>query len=433
MFNNLDIKIEGGYDLKLPQLVPIRQKFKVNKLEDIAQAVGKEFANEAVKKTIIPGSKIAIAVGSRGIVNLEHIVRETATNIKKLGANPIIVPAMGSHGGATSEGQKKILQEYGITEDKAGAPIVSSMETVKIGETSQGVPVYFDKNAYESDGVVVINRIKPHTDYKGLYESGIMKMLVIGLGKHKGASYIHSMGFSQFNSIIPEAGKLILTKTNILFGIAILENALDETARIEAVPGNDILTREPELLAEAKSYMAYLIPRCFDVLIIEEIGKDISGAGMDPNIIGRPGSGLPGFDGPSYQKLVVLDLTEKTKGNACGIGMADITTKALVDKIDFNYLYTNSITSTVLDPAKIPVAMNTEKEAVVIALRTSNMINIPDTKIVFIKNTLELNKILVSKPLLKDIKNRDDIEIIGEAQDILFDNKGCMKIRPSML
>lgn len=433
MFSNLDIKIEGGYDLKLPQLVPIRQKFKVNKLEDIAQAVGKEFANEAVKKTIIPGSKIAIAVGSRGIANLEHIVRETVTNIKKLGVNPIIVPAMGSHGGATSEGQKKILQEYGITEDKVGAPIVSSMETVKIGETSQGIPVYFDKNAYESDGVVVINRIKPHTDYKGLYESGIMKMLVIGLGKHKGASYIHSMGFSQFNSIIPETGKLILNKTNILFGIAILDNALDETARIEAVPGNDIVTREPELLVEAKSNMAYLIPRCFDVLIIEEIGKDISGAGMDPNIIGRPGSGLSGFDGPSYQKLVVLDLTAKTKGNACGIGMADITTKALVDKIDFNYLYTNSITSTVLDPAKIPVAMNTEKEAVVIALRTSNMIKIPDAKIVFMKNTLELNKILVSKPLLNDIKNMDDIEIIGEEQDILFDNKGRMKIRPSML
>lgn len=433
MYNQLDIKIEGGYDLKLPQLVPIRQKFKVNKLEDISQAVGKEFAKEAVKKTIMPGSKIAIAVGSRGIVNLEHIVRETVTNIKKLGANPIIVPAMGSHGGATSEGQKKVLQEYGITEDKVRAPIVSSMETVKVGKTSQGVHVYFDKNAYESDGVIVINRIKPHTDYKGLYESGIMKMIVIGLGKHKGASYIHSMGFSQFNSIIPEAGKLILNKTNILFGIAILENALDETARIEAVPGNDILTREPELLTEAKSNMAYLIPRCFDVLIIEEIGKDISGAGMDPNIIGRPGSGLPGFDGPSYQKLVVLDLTEKTKGNACGIGMADITTKTLVDKIDFNYLYTNSITSTVLGPAKIPVVMNTEKEAIVTAIRTCNMVDIQNAKIVFIKNTLKLDKIFVSKPLLKDINNSNNIEIIGEARDMLFDNYGFLQIRPSML
>ncbi|KUO53347.1 MAG: hypothetical protein APF76_08890 [Desulfitibacter sp. BRH_c19] len=432
MINNVDVKIEGGYDIELPKLVPIQQKFKAHKLENIPMAVDLEFSKEAVKKSIKPGSRIAIAVGSRGIVNLEEIVKQTVLNLKKLGAKPIIIPAMGSHGGATAEGQIKVIKEYGITEERIGAPIVSSMETVKIAETEHGVPVYFDKNAYQSDGIIVINRIKPHTDFKGSFESGLMKMLVIGLGKHKGASYIHNMGFKQFNTIIPEVGKQILKKTNILFGMAILENACDETARLEAVPADTLFIREPELLKEAKSYMGYLIPRNFDVLLIEQIGKDISGAGMDPNIVGRPGSGLPGFDGPSFQKLVVLDLTEKTKGNACGIGMADITTKSLVEKIDFTYLYTNSITSTVLDPAKLPIAMNTEKEALVIALWTSNMVKIPDAKVVFIKNTLELSKILVSEPLLNDIKDKD-IEVLGKEQAILFDANGRLQLRPSQL
>ncbi len=433
MIKDVDVKIEGGYDIELPKLVPIRQKFKALKLENISMAVDMEFSKEVIKNSIRPGSKIAIAVGSRGIVNLEEIVRQTVINLKRLGAKPIIIPAMGSHGGATPEGQIKVLKEYGITEEKVGAPVVSSMETQKIAETEHGVPVYFDKNAYQCDGVIVVNRIKPHTDFKGSFESGLMKMLVIGLGKHKGATFIHNMGFEKFNTIIPEAGEQILRKTNILFGIAILENACDETARVEAVPADTLFIREPELLNEAKAYMGYLIPRNFDVLLVEEIGKDISGAGMDPNIVGRPGSGLPGFDGPSFQKLVVMDLTERTKGNACGIGMADLTTKSLVEKIDFTYLYTNSITSTVLEPAKLPIAMNNEKEAIVIALRTSNMVNLPEAKIVFIKNTLELNKILISEALLEEIGARDDIEILGKAQPMSFDEAGRIKVRPSQL
>ncbi|MDW7673272.1 MAG: lactate racemase domain-containing protein [Bacillota bacterium] len=433
MFEPIEVKIEGGYDIELPTLVPVKQLFSTPKVDCINAAVAAEFAKKEISALIKPGEKIAVAVGSRGIANLKEIVLSTITNIKNLGAEPFIVPAMASHGGATAEGQVKLLAEYGVTAEAMGVPIASSMETVELGRTSSGVPVYFDKNASEADGVVIIARVKPHTDFKGPFESGLMKMLAIGLGKHKGATHIHSLGFDSFHTVIPEVGSEIIAKAKIKLGVAALENAYDETARIEAVPASNIYEREPGLLEEAKSYMGSIIPRNFDVLIIEEIGKDISGAGMDPNIVGRPGSKLEGFNGPEIQKLVVFDLTKKTKGNACGIGMADVTTRHLVNQIDFSYLYINSITSTVLDPAKIPVTMNTEKEALVIALKTCNRIAAKAAKIVFIKNTLELDYIYVSEPLLEELKAREDVQILGEPQEITFNEVGRLTLRPSLI
>ena len=433
MFGTVEVKLEGGYDIELPKLVSVKQKFSAPKLVNIKEAIDREYERPEIKKKIEPGKKIAVVVGSRGIANLAEITLQTILNLKQLGAIPFIVPGMASHGGATAEGQVGVLASYGVTEEAMGVPIVSSMDTVKLGDTPSGVPVYFDKNAYASDGVIIIARVKPHTDFKGPFESGLMKMLAIGLGKHKGATIIHTYGFDQFKTIVPEVGVEILKHVNVILGMAILENGYDETARIEAVPGSHFYEREPQLLEEAKSYMGKLIPRSFDLLLIEEIGKNISGAGMDPNIVGRPGSKLEGFDGPDFQKLVVLDLTKETKGNACGIGMADVTTRKLLNQIDFSYLYVNSITSTVLDPAKIPIVLNTEKEAVVVALKTCNRVESGKAKVVFIKNTLEIDDIYISEPLLAELKGCEDIEITGEPMEFAFDNEGKVVVRPSKL
>ncbi len=433
MFEPIDVKIDGGYDIDLPRLFYVRQKFKTTKVKNISEAIKLEFSREEIKQLIKPGQKIAVAVGSRGIANLKEIIIETILNLKAAGTNPFIIPAMGSHGGATQEGQAQVLARYGITEEQIGVPIVSSMDTVRIATTITDIPVFFDKVAYQADGIVIINRVKPHTSFKGPIESGLMKMLAIGLGNHKGASYIHSLGFEEFNQVIPEVGKLVLEKTKVLFGVAILENAYDETARIELVSASRIIDREPELLQEAKEYMPRIILRNFDVLVIEEIGKEISGAGMDPNIVGRRGVNSAGFDAPNFQKIVVLDLTDKTNGNGLGIGLADVTTRKLVNKINFSYVYANAITSTSLNAAKIPIVMNTEKEAIIVALRTCNRITISQAKIVLIKNTLELDRILVSESALEDIKTRSDIEVLGEAKDIGFDVQGNLLVKPSLL
>lgn len=433
MFEPIDVKLDGGYDIILPRLFFVRQKFKSTRLKNIDKVIQLEFSREEIKQLLKPGQRIAVAVGSRGIANLKEIVIETILNLKKAGTIPFIVTAMGSHGGATEEGQAQVLANFGITAETVGVPIVSSMDTVKLATTITDIPVNFDKQAYQADGIVIINRVKPHTSFRGPIESGLMKMLAIGLGNHKGASYIHSLGFEQFGQVVPEVGKLVLEKTKTLFGVAILENAYDETARIELVSASRIIEREPELLQEAKAYMPRLVPRTFDVLVIEQIGKEISGAGMDPNIVGRRGVNSPGFDAPNFQKTVVLDLTDKTNGNAMGIGLADVTTRDLVNKINFSSVYANAITSTSLIAAKIPVVMNTEKEAIVIALRTCNQIKVSQAKIVLIKNTLELDGILVSEPVLEDIQDRGDIEVVGEAKDFVFDEQGKLLVRPSLL
>jgi hypothetical protein len=420
----LRVKVEGGYDVALPNMYKLKQVFDNSKLESIPKAANQEMNKEEIRKRVKPGEKIAVAVGSRGIANLFEIVHSVINELKELGAVPFVFPAMGSHGGATGEGQRKVLSSYGITEESIGVEIKSSMEVIEIGITESGIPVYVDKNAAEADSIVVINRVKPHTDFKANYESGIMKMMGIGLGKHKGATTMHSYGFDQFYRVIPEVGSFVLRNCHIAFVVAILENAYDETRKIEFISADEVETREKELLVEAKGLLPKILAPEIDVLIVNEIGKDISGAGMDPNITGRTGSGLPGFEGPSIQKIMVVDLTKKTQGNACGIGLADVTTKRLVNKIDFNYLYANSITSTVLTPAKIPVAMNNDQEALVVALKTCNRITIPKSKIVRIHNTLELGEVMVSEAVYEQVKDHPNIEVIEGPFQLSFDEDG---------
>jgi len=405
-------------------MVKVRQVFPAPILEDIPGEVSSQVNQQSIKELVRPGARIALAVGSRGIANLSVIVKALIDSLKGLGAAPIIVPAMGSHGGATAEGQLEVLATYNITEDTMGVPINSSMEVVQIAALEDGYPVYIDKIAFECDAIVPVCRVKPHTDFKGTHESGLLKMLAIGLGKHKGAAKIHTQGFSQFGRLIPAMGRAILENSKVIFGLAIIENAYDQTAHIYAVRAEDMYEKEIELLALAKSYMPRLLAPEIDVLIVNEIGKDISGSGMDPNITGRNVSNEPGFDAPPIKKIVVLGLTEKTHGNATGLGLADVTTLSVVNNLDFNSTYANCITATELSGGKIPMFFNNDKEAIAVAVKTCNRVEIEDIKIVRINNTLEMSEIEMSTTLLPYIKDRDDIEILSEPYPMKFDGGG---------
>jgi hypothetical protein len=417
--------IEGGLNLPLPKMVPIRQKFSAAEIKDIPAEIRRLFQQEAGMRGIKKGSRIAVTAGSRGIQAIDKIILAVVRELKDLGTDPFIVPAMGSHGGATAEGQRKVLAGYGITEETMGVPVRSSMEVEEIGKLANGVPVYLDREALRSDGIVVVNRVKPHTAFKADYESGLIKMLAIGLGKHKGATAFHSCGMDMFGELLPQLGEVVLAQAPILFGLAIIENAYDHPARFEIVWRGDLIAREKALLAEAKSLMPKIIPDNLDLLIVHELGKEISGSGMDPNITGRSSS--PFFKKPDalkVQRIVVLNLTAATKGNACGIGMADITTKKVVEATNPDYTYINAITSGVLASARIPIHLPTDREAIQLALKTCARVTHPQSRIVWIKNTLSLEKIFASEPVLPEIRKNPQLEVMGEPKDMEFDGSG---------
>ena len=421
--------IEGGLNLPLPKMVPIRQKFSEAEVKDIPSEIERLFQRDAKMTRIKNGSRIAVTGGSRGIHAIDKTILAVIRELKRRGADPFVVPAMGSHGGATAEGQRKVLAGYGITEETMGVPVRSSMEVEEIGKLENGVPVYLDKEALHSDGIVVVNRVKPHTAFKAEYESGLIKMLAIGLGKHKGATAFHSCGMDRFGELLPQLGKVVLAKAPILFGLAIIENAYDHPARFEIVWGEDLVEREKALLAEAKSLMPKIIPDNLDLLIVHELGKEISGSGMDPNITGRSSS--PFFKKPDalkVQRIVVLNLTAATKGNACGIGMADITTKKVVDATDTDYTYINAITSGVLAAARIPINLPTDYEAIQVALKTCARVEHPKSRIVWIQNTLSLEKIFASETLLPEIRKNSQLEVLGDPKMMQFDEKGNLMV-----
>ncbi|HEY4388734.1 MAG TPA: lactate racemase domain-containing protein [Ktedonobacteraceae bacterium] len=426
MLDNIQVTIDGGFEVNYPRMFRVQQQFKRDAIQDIPAIVRQQFAREEIRSKLAPGMNVAIGVGSRGIAHLKQIVTAVVAEVKQSGGIPFIVPAMGSHGGATAEGQRAVLAEYGITEEQVGCPIRATMETVQIGQLpDSGLPLYFDKYAYESDAIIVIGRIKPHTDFKGPVESGLQKMLVIGLGKHKGASSIHSNGVDRFFEVIPQAGKILIEKTNVAMGIALLENAYDETAQIIAVPAEKICTEEPLLLQKAKDSMAKLLLDTIDVLVIDEFGKDISGAGMDPNVTGRTNmENVEGFDAPPIQKILVRDLTSPSHGNACGIGMADIITKRFYQKIDLTSTYINTITSTTLADGKIPLVFRNDLESLAIAVKSCVRIEYEKARIVWIKNTLHLEHIYVSEPYLDYVRSRDDMALLEDVKEIRFDAEG---------
>lgn len=403
------------------QFTKVRQHFETQTIADVEGAVAQQL--NAGKLHIKPGARIAIAAGSRGIANIARITGAVAATVKERGGAPFIFPAMGSHGGATAEGQREILASYGITEERMDCPVRSSMEVVELDSGGQELPLFMDRLAFESDGVILVNRIKPHTAFHGEYESGLVKMSVIGLGKERLASEIHRYGIHGLKVVMPQAGKRILATGKILLGVGIVENAYDETAIIEALTPAEILTREPELLNLAKGMLPRFPLEDIDVLVVDRLGKDISGSGMDPNVIGRMrirGEEEPAS--PNIKVIVVTDLTEASHGNACGIGLADVTTRRLLDKVDWHATYTNGVTSGFYEHFMLPIVAETDAQALEWGVRASHDPHQPK-KIVRITDTLHLGEMYVSDAALGEVKDR--VEILSEPKP-LFAEQGAL-------
>jgi len=374
----------------------------------------------ALEDVIRPGARIAIAAGSRGIDNLALFVREVCEYVKARGAQPLVVPAMGSHGGATAEGQADILKLYGISEDTIGAPVRSSMDSVELPRGELRFPIFMDRHAYESDGVILINRIKPHTDFHGPYESGLMKMALIGLGKLEGARAVHDFGIYGLRELIGPGAAQVLSSGKILAGIGLVENAVHETLHVELFKAERIAREEPRLLALAKRNMPRLPTDAVDVLIVDRMGKDISGVGIDPNITGRIGvAGAHDADAPRVGMMVACDLTEATHGNAIGVGLADVITKRLFAKIDRDATYANVITSSFLERGKIPIVAETDRDAFAIALRSCGHVPEGRERIIRILDTLHLEEIYVSQAILDDLEGKLDVEVIARDAELL--------------
>jgi hypothetical protein len=416
--------------MSLPKMVKIRQKICAPKIDDPTSILREEMRKAGLGEKIKPGSRIAITAGSRGIAHICEILATIVDEVKKLGGKPFLVPAMGSHGGATPEGQIAVLKSLGVTSESIGAPIYASMEVEEVGRLDNGAPVYVDRIALKSDGIIVVNRVKPHTDFKGRIESGLMKMMAIGLGKQKGAETIHKYQMEGYLKLIPEAAKLIMRKAPIIMGIAILENAYHEIAKIRALKPEEIEREEPRLLEEAKSLVAKIPFNEIDVLIVEEMGKNISGVGMDTNVIGRFWAIPEGYktDTPKIRRIVVLDLSDESHGNTVGIGLADITTKKLVSKIDFEATFMNCLTGTWPELGKIPPFLPNDRDAIMMALHCCGPIDPSRARIVRIKNTLELEHMWISESMLEAVKRDRDlserIEILGEPEEMRFDILG---------
>lgn len=412
--------------LTIPRMAKVRQSFPRPVIEDLPKEISEQFIKNrnVITARIKKGDRVAVTVGSRGLANIQIITREIVKCLKSIGAEPFIIPTMGSHGGATAEGQTEVLQKLGITEESVGAPIRATMEVVQIGTTESGLPVYFDKNAAcEAEATVVVGRIKPHTSFRGTYESGIAKMIVIGLGKQKGAELCHATGLDQMSNRIEEIAREAIDKSNIAFGIGLIENPYDETCKIELIPKEKIMEEEPALLLEAKNNLPKILFNKCDVLIVDEIGKNISGLGMDSNIIRRFGSEAMKCD-PLAQIITVLDLTEESHGNANGVGVADICTRRLFEKMDIYNTYPNPLTSRVLGSVKIPMIMENDSQAIRAGIKSCFDIDYKDVKIIRIKNTLKLDEIYISENMLDEARENSKVEILEAPRYMEFNPVG---------
>ena len=409
--------------MNLPQMVRIRQSFDRTRVKDIAGTVQAELRRLSLDQRVKRGQRIALTGGSRGVANIAVILKAAVEFFKSLGAEPFIFPAMGSHGGAKAEGQVALLAHYNVTEVFTGAPILASMEVVEIGRTEDGVPVFIDQYASRADWILVINRIKPHTKFKAPIESGLMKMMAIGMGKQKGAEYYHKAAIHYtFPKIIVDAGRQVLQKAPILGGIGIVENGYDETAKIVAVKPGELEEKERELLTLAKEMMPRLPFKEIDLLIVDEMGKDISGTGIDPNVTGRNRDLLGVFPHPvNVKRLFVRDLTENSNGNATGIGLADLTSKRLVDKIDYQATYMNCITGISLEKAAVPMFLPTDHEAIQVALGSIGLVLPDQSKIVRIQNTLHIDEVEVSAAYLEEVNQRPDLKVLQGPNPMAFD------------
>lgn len=415
--------------MAFPRMIRVRQKFDAPVIEDIPGEVDAQLTKLNLGQKVQQGQTVAISAGSRGIANIEIITKGICDHVKSIGGIPIVIPAMGSHGGGTAEGQRAILEGYGITEEFTGAEIRSSMETVIVDQTPHGVPVHFDKNAFECDHVIVAGRVKPHTAFVGPIESGLHKMMLIGLGKHNGAKIYHRaiIDFS-FLEIIRAVGTSVLEKCRVIAGVGIVENAYDETGMIAAVAPEEFYDQEVELLNTARAWMPTLPFKQVQLLIIDKIGKNISGSGMDTNIVGRKYNDHAATenDDVKVKRIFIRGLTEETHGNACGLGMAEFTNKRTVDKVDANITKINSLTGAHPSAASIPVHYDTDREVLENALQCVGLVEPENAKVVQIKDTLHLGEVLVSEAYLAELSARPDLEVMGEPNEMTFDDNDML-------
>jgi hypothetical protein len=404
-----------------PKIFMIEQKLTSNPIQDLRKSFRRQLNDLDIFSRIGRNSRIGITAGSRGIRNIDSIFKELVSFLCENGAQPFLFPAMGSHGGANADGQAAILRQYGISEEAMGIPILSSMETVCIGKTVKGLDVVADLNACKADYIIVINRIKPHTKFKGDLESGLCKMMTIGMGKHKGAKYYHSHAIKYgFAELIESVATIVMQKLPILFGVGIVEDAYEQTSIIEVIPPDRIIQAEKILLRQAKEYLPKLPFKDIDVLIIDKIGKEISGAGMDFNVIGRNRDVMNRWNTEQkIKRLFVRDLTDHSKGNGLGIGMADFTTDRLVNKLDPKVMYINALTASGPQNAAIPMHFPTDKMALEACLTTIGPISKEEVKLVWIRDTLSLQKIIISEYLTKMIPQ--SVSIVGGKNEIQFD------------
>ena len=415
--------------LTLPPMLMIRQNFEVPPPLDIEAAMDAEWDRLTPTLSISPTARVAVGVGSRGINNLALVIRKVVDKLRQTGAKPFVTPAMGSHGGATAQGQIEVLAERGITEQSVGAPIEATMETVSLGNECEDIPIFLDRLAYEADGIVLINRVKSHTNFIGTTESGIMKMLAIGLGNQKGAEHYHRLSLLRPQyEIISTAARTLLDRSKFLFGVALLENQHHQTCSLKMADKHHIEQVEAGLLKQARVLLPGLPVDQVDLLIIDEMGKDISGEGIDPNVVGRDCCSYGTRRGsPSVTRILVRDLTEATRGSALGIGQADFTLKRLVDKIDFEATAINCLTACCPEAGRVPLTYDSDRQALAAALTTIRPSQPDEVGIVYIKNTMELRRMMVSQAYAEQLEREPDLVIEAVGQSLEFDLGGMLK------
>ena len=415
-------------DIIFPKMARVEQHIETPRVDDVPGAIRAEIERLGVASRVRAGMRVAITAGSRGINGIPLILTAVVSELKRMGAEPFLVPCMGSHGGATADGQLAVLHSLGITEQAIGCPIFSSMNTVQIGLTAEGIPVLIDQIAAEADGIVVVNRIKAHTEYTGAVESGWMKMLTIGLGKHQGALMAHRNAVQlTYPVAIVSVAREIIRNAKLLFGLGVVENAYDQTAQVVAAWPQDFEETEKVVLQRAKQLMPRLPFPKLDILIVDELGKEISGAGMDPNVIGRRmvfGEAEP--TSPVITRIVLRDLTAKTNGAGIGLGLADFVTRRLVDKLDHRPTYINSLTAMAPEKARIPMTGQTDREIIEWAFLTAGAVPPPRAKVVRIKNTLHPECFYASEGLLPEIQANEKLKIVGEWLPMSFDDGGTL-------
>ena len=410
-----------------PNIFRLRQLFDAPEVSDVAGEVENQLSRLQLAEKIQPGQTVAISAGSRGIANIHIIIKAVADHLRSLGAKPFIVPAMGSHGGGTAEGQQGIIEGYGITEEFCQCPIKAGMETVIVCDAKEGFPVHFDKHAYGADHVVVVGRVKPHTNFNGDIESGLMKMMLIGLGKHAGAKIYHrAIADYSFGQIVRSVALEVLAKCRIVAGLAIVENSYDETAQLEAIAPEDFEDREKQLLVLAKQWMPKLPFDAADILVLDEIGKDISGSGMDTNIVGRKYHDHQAAEGetPRIKKIIVRGLTPATHGNASGIGMAEFCRTQLVEEMDARITRINCITGGHSTGAMVPLDYETDREILDVALVSIGLTEPPEARFLWARNTLDVAEVECSNAYLQEAHERDDLEVLSEPRPMPLGEDG---------